>query len=315
MKESQNLNNLAKKILVTLPVNKIEEYLLNECAYSLSSQTLPVDLLVLYKDLKQEDLEILKSILDKPTISVPEKNETGETIQKEISAENKLNYTLKETASDNFAKLFNEGFNYSLQNEYEFYSIVEYDDVIDFSWYSKVLMYAETLPEITGGFLPLTREISNGAFLGFFNEAAWVENLTDVPGIYDLTLLTKYNCMNITGAVFKTNGLKEFALETENNTYLKVMKENIKINSIQEFFLRMVYKDLKFYNIPRIGYEHRIDRPTKYIDYFSSKIPRDLIVRDKEFGGISSAEYTFWTQKAKSEYYHPKERELKFVEA
>lgn len=315
MKELQNLNNSAKKILVVLPINKMEEYLLSECAYSLVSQTYPIDLLVLQKGLSQDDLTTLKSILDQPKISISEKNEAGETIQKEIEAEKKINYTIEETTSDNFAKLFNEGFNYSLKNGYEFYSMIEFDDVIDFNWYSNVLKYAETLTEITGGFLPLTREISNGAFLGFFNEAPWVENLADVPGIYDLTLLTKYNCMNITGSVFKTEGLKKFAIKTENSDYLKAMKENIKINSMQEFFLRMVYKDLKFYSVPRLGYEHRVDRPTKIVDYFSSKLPRDLVSRSKEFGGISPAEYTFWNQKAKSEYYYPKERELNFVEA
>lgn len=315
MKELQNLNNSDKKILVVLPINNVEDYLLNECAYSLASQTYKIDLLVLHKGLSSEDIILLKSILDQPKISISEKNEAGETIQKEIAAEGKINYTLEETNSDNFAKLFNEGFNYALKNEYEFYSMIEYDDVVDFKWYEYSLEYAKALPEVTGGLLPLTREISNGSFLAFFNEAPWVENLADVPGIYDLTLLTKYNCMNITGSVFRVDGLKKFAIKTENSDYIKIMKENIKINSIQEFFLRMVYKDLKFYNVPRLGYEHRIDRPVKVFDYFSSKVPRDLVGRSKEVGGVTPAEYNFWMQKAKSEYYYPKERELVYTEA
>ena len=46
--------------------------------------------------------------------------------------------------------------------------------------------------------------LSNGNFLGFFNEACWVDGYAEVAGMFDLQLLMRFNCMNITGAVFKS---------------------------------------------------------------------------------------------------------------
>ncbi len=63
MKELQNLNSSNNnKILVVLPLNKVEDYLLNECLYSLAQQEYPIDLLILANNLSQEQKDIILSM-------------------------------------------------------------------------------------------------------------------------------------------------------------------------------------------------------------------------------------------------------------
>ena len=312
MKELQNLNSSNNnKILVVLPLNKVEDYLLNECLYSLAQQEYPIDLLILANNLSQEQKDEVERIATGPKIIVQAKNDKGEIQRDEVSALKDLNFTIVDSEMTTFNKIFNEGFNYALKNKYEFYSLVEYDDVVDVKWFLNVVNFSKDKKEIDG-FMPLTKEVSNGAFLGHFNEACWMDGYAEVAGQFDLTLLTRFNCMNITGAAFKVNCLQKFSEHDKDNDYYKPIKESIKLGYIYEFFLRMIYKDMKFFTIPRFGYEHRIDRPTPMIDYFTSKLPRDLIVRTPETGGITSEENTFWNNLVKKEYYHAKDRNVVF---
>ncbi len=312
MKELQNLNSSNNnKILVVLPLNKVEDYLLNECLYSLAQQEYPIDLLILANNLSQEQKDEVERIATGPKIIVQAKNDKGEIQRDEVSALKDLNFTIVDSEMTTFNKIFNEGFNYALKNKYEFYSLVEYDDVVDVKWFLNVVNFSKDKKEIDG-FMPLTKEVSNGAFLGHFNEACWMDGYAEVAGQFDLTLLTRFNCMNITGAAFKVDCLQKFSEHDKDNDYYKPIKESIKLGYIYEFFLRMIYKDMKFFTIPRFGYEHRIDRPTPMIDYFTSKLPRDLIVRTPETGGITSEENTFWNNLVKKEYYHAKDRNVVF---
>lgn len=310
MKELQNLKSSNNNnLLVILPVNKIEDYFLNESLYALAESKYPIDLLVLTHNINENDKKLLTFILEKPRIFKTEKNKDGSPISKEIYSKNDINFVIEDSASDTFNKIFNEGTNYAIINNYKYFSVIEYDDIINSASFQNFNTYAESKPNIDG-FMPLTREIANGGFIGFFHEAPWVDGLAEVPGIFDLTLLLKYNCMNITGAIFKTESIKRFS-EKVGEIY-KPIKESIKMGYIYEFFLRMIYNDLKFYSIPRIGYEHRVDRPGMPVDYFSTKIPKDIVIRSVENGGISQEEAKFWTDLVKKEYYFEEDRKLQF---
>ncbi len=312
MKELQNLNSLNNnKILVVLPLNKVDDFLLNECLYSLAQQEYAIDLLILANGLDDVQQDLVNQIASAPKITVQSKNDKGEIKRDEISAIKDLNYEIVKSESDTFSKAFNEGFNYAVKNNYEWFSVIEYDDVVDVKWYQTFINFSDS-KNTMDGFMPLTHEISNGAFLGYFNEACWMDGYAEVAGQFDLTLLTRFNCMNITGTVFKVKSLKKFSEHNKETDYYRPLKESIKIGYIYEFFLRMIYKDLKFFTIPRIGYEHRIDRPTKVVDYHSSKMPRDLIVRSVESGGISGEENNFWNNLVKKEFYHAKDRNLAY---
>ena len=310
MKELKNLNSLNnKKLLVVLPVNKISDVYLNECTYSLAQQTYEIDLLVLTNGLSDADTNTLKSILDNPTVNILSK-EGEETKTTTVSSEKKLNYTIEQTDSKSFAATFNDAVSYASVNGYEYFSVVENEDVLERNWYKNFTKYATTKKDHQV-FLPLSREVSNGNFIGFYNEASWMEGLAEVSGTFDLQLMMRFNCMNVGGAVFHTESIKKYS-EVDESGRCKSMKENVKISFIYEFFLRMIYNDLKFFSVPRIGYEHRIDIATDVYDGFSSKIPRDIITRPEEKGGMNQEEYKFWSDIAKKEYFFDEERDLKF---
>jgi hypothetical protein len=315
MKELKNLNSLNnKKLLVVLPVNnKFNDVYLNECAYSLSHQTYPIDIVVLMNGVDSEKETIIKEILDSPKILVTTKGANGQSEDKYVVAEKKLNYVIEKTDSYTFPSIFNEAFNYASVNSYEWFSVVETEDILDAQWYSTFAKFAEKRTEYHG-FFPLTREVTNGQFLGFFNEACWSEGLgVEVAGVFDLQLLMRYNCMNATGAVIKTESIKEYSQNIEG--VYKPMKESVKVSYMYEFFLRMIYNDLKFYTIPRLGYEHRLDNSNKAVDPFSSKVPKDLMARTPENGGMTLEEYKWWSDFAKKEYFFDEDRKLEYVVA
>lgn len=312
MKELQNFNSLNNnKLLVALPLSRVEDFLLNESLYALAQQDYSIDLLILTKGLNKEQIEAINKIASSPTIILSKKNDKNEIIKEEITALKDLNFTIIESESKTFSESFNEAFNYALKYNYEWFSMVEYDDIVDTKWFLNFINYQAVKPNVDG-FTPLTRQISNGVFTGFFNEAPWVETFAEEAGMFDLNLLTRFNCMNITGTVFKTESLRSFSQVQGDNNYYKPIKESIKIDYIYEFFLRMIYNDLKFFSIPRLGYEHRIDRIEENVDYFSSKLPRDIVTKPAKNGGITDLEHKFWRELVKKEYYHAKDRNLKY---
>ena len=313
MKELKNLNSLNnKKLLVVLPVNgKFNDVQLNECAHSLAQQSYPVDVVILTNGIDEKQEVIMKKILDAPEVRVSFKNEKGEQETKIVVAEKKLNYVIEKTDNYTFPSVFNEAFNYSSVNGYEWFSVVEPGDVLDGKWYDTFAKFSEKKTEY-GGFFPITRELINGQFVGFFNEASWSEGLgVEVAGVFDLQLLMRYNCMNATGVVLKTESIKEYS--QDDNGVFKPMKESVKVSYMYEFFLRMIYNDIKFYTIPRLGYEHRIDASVTTVDPFSSKIPKDITAKTTENGGMSQEEYKWWSDFAKKEYFFDEDRKLEYV--
>ncbi len=283
-----------------MELKKSSDIFLRECSYSLAQQTQPVDILVLYGGEDGDDLNLTTSILDKPSIIVHEKTPEGQSVEKIIEASQALNYTIEKTSNHKFQAIFNEALNYAITNGYEFFSVIEPEDVIDDNWYKTVVKYTSKKNELDG-FFPITKEMSNGNFLGFFNEASWVDGYAEVAGVFDLQLLMRFNCINLTGAVFKTDSIKQHSTEIDGQ--FKAIKEDFKISYAYEFFLRMVYNDLKFYTIPRLGYEHRIDIPSEIVEPFSSKIPRNISIWPEDKGGVSAEEVKYWVETAKKEYF------------
>lgn len=127
MRELQNFSSLNNNnLLVVLPINKFEDFYLNECLYSLAQQESLIDLLILANGLTADELKALQTIASGPQISLPKQDEKGNPITEVISALKELNYTIKTTDSDTFSKVFNEGLNYAISNSYKHFSVVEY---------------------------------------------------------------------------------------------------------------------------------------------------------------------------------------------
>ena len=165
MKESMNVKDLKNSnILVALFVDDLSGLAaIEETFYSISKQTHPVDLLVLHPNFSDEQLTILKGALDNPKIILRTQNQEGVIEEEIIDSDGKINYFLSISESDSFPKIFNEIFNVALENEYEFMSVVEPNDVIGLNWYTQAITYAEENKNISI-FFPIIRNTINGIF-------------------------------------------------------------------------------------------------------------------------------------------------------
>jgi len=271
----------------------------------LAEQDEIVDLLILTNNLNNESIDQLKSILDNPTVekTIGKQGENQET--KMFSGKNKINYIIENTDSNNYAKIFNEATNYANLNNYEWFSMVEQDDFFTKFWLKYFNMYSTEKHE-NDVLIPLAKQTAPMGFAGFMNEACWVDGFAEVAGVFDLNLMLRFNCINISGCSFKTKSILNYSEEKDG--FYKPMKESMKINYSYEFLLRMIYNDLKFYTIPRLGYDAKVNRSVEKYDYFSSKLPMDLVQKSPENGGMTIEEYKFWTDLVKKEYFFDNDR-------
>jgi hypothetical protein len=312
MKELKNLqssNN--KKLLVVLPVNKVLEKNLNQAVYGLREQSYPTDVLFLTNSLSTEDEAKLNSIIAESIIEMPSQKEDGSFEMVQVKSSKNFSYVVEKTDSETFPKLFNESFNYALHNEYSWFSVVEYLDIISKNWYKTFDMFSESKPNYDV-FTPITKQSNNGLFGGFLNEACWAEGVAEEAGIFDLNMLLRMNCINVTGTVYKAESLKQYSEERDGLYY--PMKENLKVSCCYEFFLRFIYNDLKIFSIPRIGYEYSVVANAAKYDEFLSKVPTNLLNISKEEGGLTNEEYQFWLQAAKKEYFFDEQRNVEYKE-
>ena len=98
---------------------------------------------------------------------------------------------------------------------------------------------------------------------------------------------------------------------TKKDDYYYPMKESMKITHSYEFFLRMIYDDLKFRTVPRMGYEIKT-RNRDHFNQISSKVPNNLSGIPQEKGGMTQEEIQFYIELSKKEYFHDKDRELAY---
>jgi len=314
MKELQNLKTLNNKnLLVVLPVNSFEDETLNESLYNLANQTVPTDVLILVSNTLDEDLvKRVEEIATSPYTRVLSTDENGNPKSEIVKSKNDLNFAIETTTATNFASAFNEAFNLADTLDYKWISLVEKDDITEKTWIENFNTYSSELDNISI-FLPLIRQVSAGNMIGHLNEATWLDGRAEVAGQADLQILMSWNCLAPTGCMVNVSDVKGYSEEREGKFF--PFKENLKLSSSYEFFLRMVYEDLKTYTIPRYGYQMRMDSSKTSIDSFSSKIPSNITSISKENGGFSNSEIAFWLEQAKTEYFMSEDREIEYTEA
>lgn len=305
-----NLKDLKNnKTLVAIYIeNLAQPEMLQETLFSISKQSQPIDLLV-YHNLKDEDVKILEGYLASPTITTYTEVK-GEKKEEIIVSDKKINFTLADDLKEGtFAHLFNAVFNAAVGSSYETFSIVEVNDIVGINWYSNAKTYLTELPD-TDMIFPIIRSTVNGTFSNMSNEAPWAEGMAEEAGKADLNLLTRFNCLLPTGAVFKVEKIKEES-EEKNGLYYP-MKESMKLSHYYEFLMRMVYLDLNVISVPRIGYETRVVSSNNF-NHFSCKIPQNLVQIPAENGGLIPEEAQFWMDLAKKELFFDEDRNELFV--
>ena len=305
MKESKSSKASKSNILVGLYLDKIKhEGQLSECFFGLANQIHPVDVVVLDAGLSDKEMESLKKIAKKPTIKTVDTDENGEVSENIIKAENSLKIKIVKTTTSNFSKIFNDLFNIALEGGYEAFSVTEVEDATGAAWYNIANVYMGENEEVDF-FLPMIKNWQNGGLTGLMNEAAWAEGMSEEAGKFDMNLLLRFNCANPLGGVFRLEGLKEYSEEKDGRFY--PMKESIKISHYYEFFLRMIYNDIKMMTVPRIGYDFRVDNVEDFC-HSSSKVPNNISAIPTEKGGIDPQEVSFWVELAKKEYFFDTDR-------
>lgn len=311
MKELKSLKALNNKnLLVVVPINEFEEETLNESLFSLSNQTNESDVLFLVSsDCSKESLEKLSEIASKPYKRVFDSDEEGNPKSEIISSDKSLNFAIEKTESKSFNSIFNEAFNIALSNGYKWLSVIDKDDTVESNWIYNFDRYSKQMDNVSI-FFPIVRQISAGNMTGHLNEATWLEGRSEVAGQADLQMLMSWNCLSPTGCMIKLEDVKEYSEEVEGMYY--PFKENMNVASSYEFFLRMVYEDLKTYTIPRFGYQMRMDVNASTFDRFSSKIPSNVTQLEISKGGITAHEIGFWMEQAKSEYFMSEDRDIEY---
>lgn len=306
MKESKNLKASNSNILVGLYLDKIEhEGQLNELFFGLANQTHPVDVVVLDAGISDKELEMLTKVAKKAEVRMMKTNEEGQGPEEEVvKAEKSVNLSVVKSEVSNFSKLFNDLFNLAIEGGYEAFSIIESGDAVGANWYNIANTYMQENKEV-GFFLPMIKNWQNGALQGLMNEACWAEGVSEEAGKFDMNLLLRYNCANPLGGVYRVSELEEYS-EEKDGRFLP-MKESIRISHYYEFFLRMIYNDVKMTAVPRIGYEFRVN-PAEEFSHSSSKIPGNISAIDPTKGGVAPAEVSFWMDLAKKEYFFDEDR-------
>lgn len=295
------------KYLLGMYINNLaKDNNLASCLHSIANQTLPVDLVIFTDGLSADDVNSIKELAEKPFVSIVERDEQGQSIEKKIESEKRVNYQLIEVdASMNFSKIFNTIFNAALENGYEGISLVEPEDGYSVKWFEIADKYSQENPSV-GVFTPLIRNVAGGAFAGLMNEACWVEGQAEEAGKFDLNMLQRYNCLNPLGALYKVQPILEYSEKKEDGTAAP-MKESMKLSHYYEFFLRMIYDAVPVMNVPRIGYELRATRKDSFQDS-TCKIPQDLTLFPPDRGGLTPDEARFWFEIAKKEFFHDEDR-------
>jgi len=281
--------------------------------YSITKQQeVQPDLVVFHSGLNKDVLKKVEDILKDPVATYAKVNAEGVKEEKEEKIEKgeAVNYTLVNTKSESFAQLFNELFSYAFDNEYEFFSIMEQEDVFALHWFKYVQKYASE-KENVGAFSPLMRHTVNSVYQGIINEIPWVEGIAEEAGITDINILLKAEtAINILGCAFRVSKLIEHLPENENGGY-SPMKESMKLINAYEFFLRIIYDDIKVLTIPRNGYELNYAVRDSY-NPLSSKIPSNITQLPQEKGGITQQEAKFYIDLARKEYFFEEDRNIVF---
>lgn len=309
LKQSKQSNCLVAMYLYELPDMRN----LSECLYSLAEQSKPIDLVIYTNGLTAEQLEILKNMAMNPYYTISKRGENGQITEEHVKATKTLNVTHVPCESSlSFAQIFNKTFNAAQEAGYEFITIIESEDSVSLKWFDIAQKYANENPEVSV-FLPLMRNSINGTFTGLLNEAAWAEGMSEEAGKIDVNLLLKYNCVNPLGALYRVSAIEEYSEHEKDENKKAIpgtfrpMKESMKITHYYEFFLRMIYNDLKVMSIPRLCYELKIVRKEVFTDS-TCKLPQDITAYPKERGGISNEEGRFWFELAKKEYFFDEDR-------
>ena len=234
----------------------------------------------------EDNITLLKRSLssiptDVEVMVVVPKSQFQPSFTKQVEGMRKLSsvHYSNQEATD-FCTLVNEGLK-AVENlqKFEYVSILEIDDTYNSEIFSKnVAKYINNFCEYDV-LLPLTYliNITDDMFSGFQNESAlgvaFGEKFGDIP----FETLKDYFVFNFTGAVFKFDIFKKYGY----------LKPSVQIYFWYEWALRLTNKGVKMRSVPKVWYNHFINRSGSLVSQVST---------------ISEEERNYWLSVAQKNY-------------
>ena len=167
-----------------------------------------------------------------------------------------------------------------------YFSILEYDDEYTPIWFSNVNEYIKFKPEVSV-FIPLNDLVDSkdDTFIGYGNEAAWASSFSNEIGFIDNECLQQFFDFYLTGGVFNK----------EDFVNVGGLKPFIKLSFWYEFLLRLTNKGKQVYVIPKVGYQHYVNREGSLFDEYAKT--------------MSEKESKFWLSLAKKDCFFSVQRD------
>lgn len=169
----------------------------------------------------------------------------------------------------------------------EYFSILELDDCYTPNFITSMLPYIEVNEPDTKVFLSIQElydATKDGEPVGYINETAWASAFSDEIGFLDIESLEAYYNFNTTGAIINTAFFKKIG----------GLKPSIKISFWYEFLLRCIYNQGKVYVVPKVCYQHTVNR----LDSLTTEYTET----------ISQEEGAWWIELAQEEYFFNEDR-------
>ncbi len=236
----------------------------------------------------------VEELLLKAINSVPDNIDVTISTTKDIADKfkNELNSIAKKySKSKSITTIFNNDDNKSdfctLVNnvvnvvDYEWFTILEYDDEYTPNWFDNVYKELEYKTDVSV-FLPLTElvDFNKNTFVSYGNEAPWASSFSNEIGYIDNESLQQFFDFYLTGSVFNLKDWVNFG----------GLKPSIKLTFWYEFMLRLTSNNKKLYVIPKLGYRHYVNRDGSLYEEYKKTISVD---ESKWWYDLAKQECTF----------------------
>lgn len=172
----------------------------------------------------------------------------------------------------------------------EYFSVLEFDDNYTSFWFNEVEKYLGLVDNISL-YLPLIevfdfKRKEVGA-IAYSNEPVWASSFSEELGYVDEQSLKNHFNFTVSGGIFRT---KDFIS-------VGGLKNSLKVFFWYELLLRMNHNGKKIYVVPKVGYEHYVNRDGALSMQYQ-QMPQD--------------ELNFWFTTAQEEFVYKTDRKKKY---
>jgi hypothetical protein len=237
----------------------------------------------------KENIELLNKAVD----SVPEEikvvlSHSKNLDKRKLKGINERVSFIAESEGDSFAELVNAAVD-AVANDFKWFSILEFDDTYTATWLTNAKKYIDFMPDMSV-FMTLEdiTDFNNGKYIGFGNEAAWASSFSNEIGYIDHDCLQNYFDFYLTGSIFNIADWQEVG----------GLKPSIKITFWYEWLLRATNKGKKVFVIPKVGYNHTLDRKGSLVNIYKESVDRE--------------ESQWWFDLAKREFFYKEDRKKEY---